>query len=428
MVGCELARDILDSVSSSAADVVTSSNVRPSLTVLTVGTAPEGDSHPEAGARRMMYSPSDCSWYDKVAAGKKNGIDVQLTNLPESATTEDVLKAISLAKSRDGIQLMWPLPPHIDAEACYSAIPVAQDVDGLVPNSHTKPVTVDAVLTLLGKYGVELEGKSVTVLGRSRILGGEGAASHEAGASSTPTYTLLLLLRPSSAPIASTASDLGATVTLVHSTTRPAAVKEAVSNADVVISCVGKPGVVDPDWIKSGATVVSVGKTFTPDGFVTDVPDPGSAALYSSAPGGVGPLAIAMLLRNVADKAEKRVSRTLSDSSKGIISDLELDYPSGWTSRPLTRKFHFLDYPSAMGFVNKVVERAEEMDHHPNFSIEVRERGSIRYFSPLPTMEFVVDTFDTLDRAALLHRRGRRDLNLPVLRRGRGHGQGRARR
>jgi len=340
MVGCELARDVLDSVSEKAAGVVPS----PSLTVVTVGTVPEGDTHDEAGARRMMYSPSDCSWYDKVAAGKRCDIDVKLVNLPEEATTEDVLKALEAERGRDGIQLTWPLPPHIDAEACYSAIPVSQDVDGLVPNSETRPVTVDACLALLGKYDVDLDGKSVVVLGRSKILG---------------------------APFASAAADLGATVTLVHSNTTPEAVIAAVSGADVVASCVGKPGVVDPSWIKPGAVVLSVGKIFTEEeGFLTDVPDPGAAGLYSSAPGGVGPLAIATLLRNVADKAALRASQVEDDRSKGILADDELEAPANWKSRPLTREFHFNDYPSAMAFVNKVVDKAEEIDHHPNFAIE----------------------------------------------------------
>ncbi|GMH88054.1 hypothetical protein TL16_g11044 [Triparma laevis f. inornata] len=154
-----------------AKKILTQTSKPPSLTVISVGTAPEGGTHPTSSQRLQMYSSPSNSWYSKVSTGSKHGITVNNVILPETSSTEDVLKAIKEAKDVDGIQLMWPLPAQIDSDICYERIPPSQDVDGLVPASSTTPITVDSVLILLKRSGVEIEGKDIVVLGRSRIVG-----------------------------------------------------------------------------------------------------------------------------------------------------------------------------------------------------------------------------------------------------------------
>ncbi|GMI12290.1 hypothetical protein TrRE_jg8598, partial [Triparma retinervis] len=116
-------------------------------------------------------SSSSNSWYSKVETGSKHGVDVESVVLPPTASTADVLGAIDRASSRDGIQLMWPLPPSVDSTLCYSSIPASQDVDGLVPGSPTLPVTAAAALALLASRSVEVKGGDCVVVGRSRIAG-----------------------------------------------------------------------------------------------------------------------------------------------------------------------------------------------------------------------------------------------------------------
>ena len=133
---------------------------------------------------------------------------------------------------------MWPLPPSVDSTLCYSSIPASQDVDGLVPGSPTLPVTAAAALTLLASRSVEVKGGDCVVVGRSRIAG---------------------------KPLAEALGDMGATVTLAHTSTKRESLERAVRGADLVVSAAGEPGVVDGGWIKEGAVVISVGKVFDED-------------------------------------------------------------------------------------------------------------------------------------------------------------------
>lgn len=346
--GCELSRNILDSTKKDAAEILATSNKKPSLTVITVGSEVEGETLPEAPLRRQTYSSSSNSWYSKVETGEKHGIDTESVVLPSNATTEDVISAIDGARDRDGIQLMWPLPPSIDEDACFSHIPVHQDIDGLVPNSTIKPVTVDAVLALLDSRGVEIEGRDVVILGRSKITG---------------------------SPLSNVLSNMGGTVTLAHASTPSSSLRSAIEKADIVISCVGVPGVVDSSWLKEGSVVVSVGKVFdaTQQTFIPDINVETNAppGLYSSTPGGVGPLSVAILMRNVVGKGKERVKLEQARKSRGILTvDELLQHDTRlWSGRPLARTFHFNSHPEALDFISKVVSIADEIDHHPNVSV-----------------------------------------------------------
>jgi methylenetetrahydrofolate dehydrogenase (NADP+)/methenyltetrahydrofolate cyclohydrolase len=164
----------------------------------------------------------------------------------------------------------------------------AKDVDGFHPLNAGRlflgeplhvPATPLGVMALLAEYGVELEGKEAVVIGRSEIVG-------------KPMAMLLLAEH--------------ATVTICHS--RTADLAAHTRRADVLVAAVGRPGLVGPEMVKPGAAVVDVGVNRTKAGLVGDV-DPAVvevAGLMTPVPGGVGPMTIAMLLRNTLAAARFR--------------------------------------------------------------------------------------------------------------------------
>ena len=180
----------------------------------------------------------------------------------------------------DGILVQLPLPDHIDEARVIRSVAPAKDVDGLHPLNAGQlylgePTLVGAtplgVMALLKEYDVPIQGARAVVVGRSVIVG-------------RPTAMLLL--------------HAHATVTICH--TRTADVGRETRQADIVVAAVGSPAVVGPDMVKPGAAVIDVGVNRTEAGLVGDV-DPATAevaGLITPVPGGVGPMTIAMLLRN----------------------------------------------------------------------------------------------------------------------------------
>jgi methylenetetrahydrofolate dehydrogenase (NADP+)/methenyltetrahydrofolate cyclohydrolase len=207
-------------------------------------------------------------------------------------TTEDELLALIAAlnadDSVDGILVQLPLPDQIDEERALRAVDPIKDVDGFHPASAGQlylddptfvPATPLGIMTLLQEYGVPLEGARAVVIGRSTIVGKPAA---------------LLLLRAN------------ATVTICHSRTRDLAAH--VGEADVVVAAVGKADVVTAGMVKPGSVVIDVGMNRTEAGLRGDV-DPAAAeraGLITPVPGGVGPMTIAMLLRNTIKAAKFR--------------------------------------------------------------------------------------------------------------------------
>ena len=193
----------------------------------------------------------------------------------------------------DGILFQLPVPKHISADRVIDAIDPAKDVDGFnVVNAGKLAVGFDGLfpctplgcLVLLDEAGVTLEGAEVVVVGRSNLVG--------------KPVTQLLLRR-------------NATVTVAHSRTKDLAA--VCRRADVVIAAVGRPRMIQGDWIKPGAAVIDVGINRIEEGgknrLVGDV-DYEAAAKVAGAitpvPGGVGPMTIACLLRNTLTSAERR--------------------------------------------------------------------------------------------------------------------------
>ncbi|ARV13944.1 bifunctional methylenetetrahydrofolate dehydrogenase/methenyltetrahydrofolate cyclohydrolase FolD [Polaribacter sp. SA4-12] len=231
----------------------------------------------------------------KVKACERVGFESTLIRLPEDTTEEDLLNEIAILNvdnDIDGFIVQLPLPKHIDEQKILMAVDPDKDVDGFHPTNVGKmalnlPTFISAtpfgILELLERYNVETSGKHVVVLGRSHIVG-------------SPMSILLSQKR-----------KIGnATVTMCHSRTQN--LKEFTLQADIIIAAIGIPEFLKADMVKDNVTVIDVGITRLADsskksGFrlVGDVAFDEVAKkseFITPVPGGVGPMTIAMLLKN----------------------------------------------------------------------------------------------------------------------------------
>jgi methylenetetrahydrofolate dehydrogenase (NADP+)/methenyltetrahydrofolate cyclohydrolase len=213
------------------------------------------------------------------------------TDTPE-AELLDLVRELNADPRVTGILTQLPLPEHMDEDKVIQAIDPLKDVDGFHPvnagllllgRPTLAPATPSGVMELLCEYAVELRGAGAVVVGRSNIVG--------------KPMALLLLAEH-------------ATVTVCHSRTRDLAA--VVREADVVVAAVGRAGMVTADMIKPGAAVIDVGINRVDGKVVGDVAEDARevAGLLSPVPGGVGPMTIAMLLKNTL-KAARYQSRAL---------------------------------------------------------------------------------------------------------------------
>ena len=219
-------------------------------------------------------------------------------NLPAETSEEallDLVAQLNADERVDGILVQLPLPSHMDSTRVIAAIDPAKDVDGFHPVNAGRlatgleamvPCTPLGCLYLLKQELGSLAGKNAVVIGRSNIVGKPMA---------------MLLIRES------------ATVTVAHSKTRD--LPDVVRRADIVVAAVGRPEMVRGDWIKPGAAVIDVGINRVPAAeegktrLVGDVAFDEAAEVASAitpVPGGVGPMTIAMLLRNTVVAAYRR--------------------------------------------------------------------------------------------------------------------------
>jgi methylenetetrahydrofolate dehydrogenase (NADP+)/methenyltetrahydrofolate cyclohydrolase len=230
---------------------------------------------------------------NKQRACERCGILSTRIDLPSNATQESVLEVVANLNSDSsvhGILVQSPAPEGVDELVIASAISPDKDVDGFHPAnlgrlvqgdaSGLLPCTPSGVLMMLEQSGARLSGAKAVVLGRSRIVG--------------MPMALMLAQR-----------GVDATVTIVHSRTEdaPALCREA----DIVVAAIGRPHTVKADWIMSGAFVADVGISRTGDGGIAGDVDPGVsevAGWLTPVPGGVGPMTIAMLMRNTVRAAE----------------------------------------------------------------------------------------------------------------------------
>jgi 5,10-methylene-tetrahydrofolate dehydrogenase/methenyl tetrahydrofolate cyclohydrolase len=223
-------------------------------------------------------------------------------DLPADISQEELLKLVrDLNANPDvhGILVQLPLPDHIDEEGILAAIDLEKDVDGFHPINIGRlsmkrrdplfvPCTPKGCIELLDRTGVEIEGKRAVVLGRSNIVG-------------LPVAMLLL--------------HRNATLTICHSRTKN--LPDVVRGADILIAAVGRAEMVRGDWVKPGAVVIDVGVNSVDDptrergyrlvGDVAFDEVKEVAAAITPVPGGVGPMTIAMLMRNTTDSAKRAV-------------------------------------------------------------------------------------------------------------------------
>lgn len=242
------------------------------------------------------HPPSQIYVKRKIQACENVGILSFNRQLPETATEDELLHEIDLLNLDphvDGILVQLPLPMHVNVGKIMQKIAPEKDVDGFHPMNIGKllsgetdgffPCTPLAVKTLLERYEVEVSGKHVVVFGRSNIVG-------------KPMAAMLMQSMPGG----------NATVTILHR--QSTNIKHLCSLGDIVIVAVGQPKLITADMIKEGAVVIDVGINKVSDPFIStgykivgdvdfdNVKD--KCAYITPVPGGVGPMTIAMLLKN----------------------------------------------------------------------------------------------------------------------------------
>jgi methylenetetrahydrofolate dehydrogenase (NADP+) / methenyltetrahydrofolate cyclohydrolase len=227
----------------------------------------------------------------KHEAAAEAGIASVDRKLPDEISEDelmDVVAELNADDAIDGVLVQLPLPGHIDEARVIGAVEPVKDVDGFHPFNAGQlylgrpthvPATPLGIMLLLNEHRVGLDGARAVVIGRSDIVG---------------------------KPIAHLLLQANATVTICHSHTDD--LSRHTLDADVLVVAAGVPGIVSADMVKSGSAVVDVGINRTEAGLVGDV-DPGAvehAAFITPVPGGVGPMTIAMLLRNTVRAARYR--------------------------------------------------------------------------------------------------------------------------
>lgn len=264
--GREIAKDYRAGLQSEV-EKLKSQGIVPNLTVVIVGN--DGAS--------LSYVRS------KNKAAEKIGMESSIVHLDEDTSEEDVLAEVERLNNDDkvnGILVQVPLPSQVDENKVLETIAPHKDVDGFSPINIGRlytgqrtfvPCTPLGIMELL-KHTGSLEGKTVAVVGRSHIVG---------------------------QPVAKLLTNENATVTLMHSRTKD--MVSSLKNYDVVVSAVGKPGLIKGSDLKEGAIVIDVGNTVVDEKLVGDVDFDSAkevASYITPVPGGVGPLTITMVLNN----------------------------------------------------------------------------------------------------------------------------------
>ena len=277
---------------------LSSAGIRPGLAAVLVGENPAS----------QIYVRS------KIAACQQLGLGSWEIKPPASTTTEELLRVVAELNARedvDGILVQLPLPPQVDTKRVLEAVDPAKDVDGFHPASLGRLVsgrsglvacTPAGCMEILRRSGIPIEGADAAVVGRSDIVG-------------KPMALLLM--------------HANATVTICHSKTRD--LPEVVRRADIVIAAIGRAAMIEPSWVRPGATVIDVGINRLTDAAdaqrifanfpakLAQFQEKGSvlvgdvhpavaevAGAMTPVPGGVGPLTIAMLMSNTVKAARLR--------------------------------------------------------------------------------------------------------------------------
>ena len=239
----------------------------------------------------------------KVKACERVGFESTLVKMPSTTSETELLKKIKELNENDDIDgfiVQLPLPDQIDTQKVLMAVDPSKDVDGFHPENFGKmaldmstfiPATPFGILELLERYNVETKGKQTVVIGRSHIVG-----------------------RPMSILMGRKGFPGNSTVTLTHSHTKN--INQITSQADIIITALGVPNYLKAEMIKDDAVIIDVGITRVPDettekGYKitgdVDFENVSKKASYiTPVPGGVGPMTIAMLLKNTLLARERR--------------------------------------------------------------------------------------------------------------------------
>ena len=272
--GLEVSKAVLTAVHDSIAEHAEAGGHRPGLAVVLVGTDP-------ASAIYVRAKRKDC---------ERAGITPRDFDLPADTSQEDLLALIDKLNADDeiqGILVQLPLPPQIDEVAITNSIRASKDVDGFhafsvgrlaLRQPGLRPCTPRGIMTLLRYYGITPIGRHCVIVGASNIVG---------------------------RPMGLEMLYQGATVTTCHRFTVD--LEYHVRHAEILIVAVGKPGIVDAEWVADGAVVVDVGINRLDSGKLVGDIDFAVAAekagWISPVPGGVGPMTRATLMQNTAEAA-----------------------------------------------------------------------------------------------------------------------------
>ena len=256
-------------------DALSKKGIKPTLATILVGNDPASETY-------VKMKRNTCF---------RVGMESIAVELPESTSTEELLKTIKNLNDNDdihGILLQHPVPSQIDERLCFDAIDIAKDVDGVTCLGFgNMSMGIDAygsctpagIIRLIKHYKINVEGLNSVVVGRSPILG-------------KPMAMMLL--------------NLNSTVTICHSRTQ--GLDNIVKNADLIVGAVGIPKFIKTEWIKKDAVVIDAGYHPEKCGDIdlNDIHEIASA--YTPVPGGVGPMTINTLILQTLESAEKKIT------------------------------------------------------------------------------------------------------------------------
>ncbi|MGS0524963.1 bifunctional methylenetetrahydrofolate dehydrogenase/methenyltetrahydrofolate cyclohydrolase FolD [Zobellia nedashkovskayae] len=284
-----------------------SNEIKDEITIEVANMKERGEKVPHLAAVLVGTDGASLTYVgSKVRSCKKIGFESTLIHLPSETTEEELLKKVHELNADadiDGYIVQLPLPKHIDEEKVLMAVDPDKDVDGFHPANFGKmaldmetfiSATPFGIMELLKRYKVDTQGKHAVVIGRSHIVG-----------------------RPISILLSQKGEAANCTVTLAHSRTKN--IKELTLQADIIVSALGVPHFLKVDMVKEGAVIIDVGITRVADEtkakgyYITGDVDFESvskkASFITPVPGGVGPMTIAMLLKNTL-LARERNSNT----------------------------------------------------------------------------------------------------------------------
>lgn len=207
------------------------------------------------------------------------GVDLRVFEYDESISKEDLIDEVKLISSRgdiSGLVIQLPLPTHLkdETDSILELVPPAKDIDALGKETRVSAPVAVAVREILARSGVELKGKNIVVVGRGRLVG---------------------------RPVAVSLATAGGNVNDFDENSP--GLKEALKNADIVVSGAGDPHFIKPNMIKDGVVLIDAGTSESAGRVVGDI-DPAcaeKASIFSPVPGGVGPVALSCLFKNLAE-------------------------------------------------------------------------------------------------------------------------------